>query len=456
MSDLNLLITYYLSDEESKNFLNLKDKNALRKYKIKEYVKWSEIKKNLPVSIVENLIYDSAMPIKKLPDTILNLKFTDLYDYDLENLPPKLQILDTGSIFNSPIKIESLPKSLTSLTLNEEFKQKIDELPSQLKFLRIFDLDPKIININSENLETLVIANITSCHCCRYMPACIPKNIKTLVVTGSIVKTLYFKEGLQNLALPDKNFKTFEDLPKSLQALKILSYNGSLEGLHSIHTLTLDKYNKDLKNLPSTLTHLNLGDDFDHLFELPDSLQTLIIGNKFNRNIDNLSPNLTYLSLGNLFSQSLDKLPQSLRHLSIGDKFCKPLTMLPKLKSLTLGSNFENWINKFPITLESLSFLNNRTYEYMNMQEETAPLTYYNSEIAELKEFAHLPNLKILKIDIGTKMYNIIFGDSENDHYKTFNFMSTIIETFTKNESDKTNLKSAIQIGMQFAKLLDK
>jgi hypothetical protein len=457
MSDLNLLVAEYLEDNDALTYLTIEDKNVLKKYKLKQYIKWSEVKKNPPISIVENLIYDSALPIKKLPDTIINIRFSDTFDCDLENLSPKLQVLETGKIFNSVINNDNLPKTLISLTLNEEYTKEIKELPPKLKYLKLHDWNPQIINVTSENLETLCVKNVTSCHCCRFMPTSIPRQIKYLRVTGSIEKTLYFNEGLISLTLSHKCFDNFAILPKTLKSLRLINFNKSLEGLHSVNRLVLDDYNKELKYLPSTLTYLHLGNKYDQELELPEGLQTLIIGNSFTKSVNQLPKTLTSLSLGNLYNKSLDQLPESLIELSIGDSFNHSLTMLPKLKKLTLGSAFQKWINRFPKTLESLEFASHKNKTFINqVYEEVSTEIYSGSEISKLHEFSHLSNLTLLKIDVGTKIHSIIFGDPEGIAYKSLDLMGKILESASNslNPEDQNKFKSIVELGMQFGKFM--
>jgi len=457
MSDLKLLVAEYLEDNDTLTYLTLEDINVLKKYKLKQYIKWSEVKKNPPVSIVENLIYDSALPIKKLPDTIINIRFSDTFDCDLENLPSKLQTLEVGKIFNTIINNDNLPKSLTALTLGEEYSKPIKELPSQLKYLKLHDWNPMVININSENLETLCVKNVTSCHCCMGMPVFIPSQIKYLRITGFIQKTLYFNEGLVSLTLSYRCFDNFKILPKTLKYLRLMDFDGLLEDLHSVDTLMLDDYSKELKNLPSTLTCLHLGHKFNNNLQLPESLQTLIIGNLFNQDIQ-LPKTLTSLTLGNMYNKSLNQLPESLIELSVGDSFNQCFTMLPKLKKLTLGFAYNSSIKKFPSTLESLSFLYHKFNTYSNLVSETSTIMYSGTQIAKLHEFSHLPNLSVLKFDIGTKIYYSIFCDPETStsSLDIINNIGNILESTSDKLDDdgKNKVKSVFEFGMQFAKFM--
>jgi len=92
--------------------------------------------------------------------------------------------------------------------------------------------------------------------------------------------------------------------------------------------------------LPPPLTHLKLGDHFDHPVDnLPLSITHLTFGERspFNHPINNLPQTLTHLHFGMRFNQSITHLPHSLVSLRLGCGFNQPIdfpTLPPSLAHL--------------------------------------------------------------------------------------------------------------------------
>jgi FNIP Repeat len=115
-------------------------------------------------------------------------------------------------------------------------------------------------------------------------------------------------------------------------------------------------------------SQLSLGHYSNHsLDHLPILLNILLFYNyekKFNHPQDNVPPldhlptSLTVLQLGNDFNHPLDHLPASLTELSLGPYFNLPLDYLPaSLTTLRLGKSFNHPLNHLPISLKTLKFL---------------------------------------------------------------------------------------------------
>jgi hypothetical protein len=215
MSDIHLLICDYLTDEEALIYLKSRNPEGLKKYKLKAYLKWSEIKKHKPQSIVQNLIYNSAMPMKEIPNTVINLVLGDIFDHDIDNLP-NLLTLTTGKIFNSKLK---LPSTLKKLSLGEEFEGSILEIPDTLIQMYIENYNPKEMEIVFP--RDVIIKNIRTCECCYGMPMYVSPGVKKLVVLDNIQKTLFLTEGIEELEVPFSDFESFQKLPNSLRILKL-------------------------------------------------------------------------------------------------------------------------------------------------------------------------------------------------------------------------------------------
>jgi hypothetical protein len=113
---------------------------------------------------------------------------------------------------------------------------------------------------------------------------------------------------------------------KYLQGEQVEDQEFSLHGLTRIGGV---ESARQLLQLPSSLQHLKLSEDFDatlHGVTLPAGLQTLTFGKRFNQSLDGatLPAGLQTLTLGANFNQSLDgvSLPSGLRELS-----CRELSL---------------------------------------------------------------------------------------------------------------------------------
>ena len=85
-----------------------------------------------------------------------------------------------------------------------------------------------------------------------------------------------------------------------------------------------------MDELPSSVTHLILPDDFDQpVANMPSSVTHLTFGYLFNRPVENLPAHITHLTFGYMFNQPVNNLPSSLTHLRFGHAFNKPVENLP-------------------------------------------------------------------------------------------------------------------------------
>jgi len=125
-------------------------------------------------------------------------------------------------------------------------------------------------------------------------------------------------------------------------------------------------------DLPTNLTHLTFGKNFNQKLVLPHNLTHLTFGDNLNQKVD-LQLNLIHLTFGYNFNQKVD-LPYNLTHLTFGENFnqkvdlllnlkylclnCKKTTMvdyLPdSLDELGLNKNFNGLLNDLPISLKTL------------------------------------------------------------------------------------------------------
>ncbi len=87
-------------------------------------------------------------------------------------------------------------------------------------------------------------------------------------------------------------------LKNLLKNIKIIKFK--------IGILNFKRCNKSVNNLPNSITHL-------------------VLGNNFNHTIDNLPNSLTHLTLGSLFRQQISNLPKSLVYLETHPQYGKPI-----------------------------------------------------------------------------------------------------------------------------------
>jgi hypothetical protein len=186
--------------------------------------------------------------------------------------------------------------------------------------------------------------------------------------------TKYFNEELDFSKLLCNNIKQIkcnafgsrynqfcDNLPTNLTTLKLgHDFNKPLDCLpHSLTELFFDyEFNQYIDKLPSNLLKLRLGYRFNKPVNfLPPNLTEIDFGKEFNQYVVHLPQNLTKLSFGYDFNQCVDYLPQKLVRLRFGKKFNQQVDRLPKnLKQLTFGKEFNQPVLYLPSTLKVIIF----------------------------------------------------------------------------------------------------
>jgi len=122
------------------------------------------------------------------------------------------------------------------------------------------------------------------------------------------------------------------DLPTNLTHLTFGSYfNQKVDLPTNLTHLTFGFYFNQKIDLPPKLTHLTFGYWFNQKVDLPWNLKYLYLQMKETKIVDYLPDSLEELELGYYFDSSLDNLPISLQTLIISDKYDKnKLKNLPK------------------------------------------------------------------------------------------------------------------------------
>jgi hypothetical protein len=280
-----------------------------------------------------------------------------------------------------------------------------------------------------------------------------PKKLKSLTFNKDFsrkIKKGILPEGLLKLKFDNWKEKTSEfkiihgALPSNLTSLELCKFNQIIDENFLPSTLTHlnlgSDFNYPIYNLPPSLTNLdcgsifnqelknntfpkglkilNLGRNFNrHLFQgvFPEELEELDMGYYFWRNIDQgiLPPNLKLLKLGGQFNFVLihNVLPATLTNLEFGYAFNRELDIgvLPvSLKVLKFGGHYNKVINPFvlPIGLTSLTFENTYDYEIIkNVLPPTLEYLIFNNDTRHAYDQPYIqigalpPLLKYLKFD---------------------------------------------------------
>ncbi|KYQ90189.1 hypothetical protein DLAC_08787 [Tieghemostelium lacteum] len=215
---------------------------------------------------------------------------------------------------------------------------------------------------------------------------------------ANINNLVHMDIGEFNLEIPQGS------LPKTLECLIIKGYTHAIlpDTLpHGLLKLVLGVYNNSLDYLPWTIESIVLGTKFNfHINHLPVRLRSLKMGNIFNKNLllHCLPPTLKKLHLSRAFNQQLenghlnqcdmellvfgkffnyplnrDWIPTSLLYLCLSDMYNQPISYLPdKLIHLRFGNCFNvSFSFKLPSTLKILEF--GSSFNQDNITEDIIP-----------------------------------------------------------------------------------
>lgn len=202
---------------------------------------------------------------------------------------------------------------------------------------------------------------------------------------------------LSNINNNDVWYGSLDNLPDNITHLELPYY-----------------YNEPIKKLPKNLKVLILGDYFNQILELPESLEEFICSkfSRFNQAII-YPPNTKIIKLGMYFNKNIDNLPFSLENLVIDSKFFNhSISNLPfNLKQLTIKNlkNINNNINfdYLPISLIDLfiSYEIPTNISVNNLPSNLKKLELFNVIMQKDYEFLNLPNS--LEQLIITSMHNV-------------------------------------------------
>ena len=195
-----------------------------------------------------------------------------------------------------------------------------------------------------------------------------------------------------------RNFKkSVIDIPISITSIIFANdsiYSNSIDYLHNnVKELILgDNYNITINKLPNSLlnlvlgknyclkikefsqglTYLDIGDSYyEPLDNLPDNLNTLVIGGIFN-NFIRYPNNLKHFTIrsSSLFDRELDNLPKSLIYLSIQNYYSNTIKNMPNtILCLSLGDHYNGFIYNFSNNLKKIILSKNFSHDFINLPD---------------------------------------------------------------------------------------
>ncbi|GAM27256.1 hypothetical protein SAMD00019534_104310, partial [Acytostelium subglobosum LB1] len=286
-------------------------------------------------------------------------------------LPLTLRLLNLGQSYNLPIDIGVLPDGLTSLSLGNQFDQLIEPgaLPNSITSLRFGNNFSHMIQ--PEALPNSLIYLTLGERNTHQLNTGVPQSLTSL--------TLYGQQGMplsQTLPPTIRHLVTFNSpwqprlYTNMLESLEVNSeYGWSIKPATVPFSLTSLKLGCGFTDftdgaLPPSLETLVLGNDYDRPIGnglLPDSIKHLKMGNNFNQLIETLPPALVTLEFGECYNIPIINdhwIPTTLQSLTFGLQFDQPLTagLLPEsLTHLRLGLCFKYTSMDLPQSLTSLS-----------------------------------------------------------------------------------------------------
>lgn len=256
--------------------------------------------KTIEVLILDNFLKFDKLPpkIKKLkmpydfnqcinlPDTLLDIEFSNSFNQIISIFPSKLQNLKFGYAFNN--KLPVLPETLETLEFGSAFNQELSFLPENLKILKFGNYFNSSIDFFPTNLKKLIFGD--------YYNLMLPKlsdSITHLEFGRDFNEPVdYFPLNLEKLIFGDKFNQTLNNLPHGLTELTLgFNFNHSLINFpESIHTLLIHDHPIVLASIPSFIKKLtiigdvNAEEEIDNTqINLPMILNELILKNYYYR-----------------------------------------------------------------------------------------------------------------------------------------------------------------------------
>ncbi len=393
---------------------------------------------SLPDSI-EILVVNTCKKIinKKFPSNIKVLYFTDFiepednevdednkvdkynedneenkddYFYYMDNLVRYESLRELVIYDKANVLLKSFPPNLKILKLPDDLVCEIACLPSKLEYVSFgeaFGLENNIKDL-PDSIKVLIFSNNSNIN---YDIEKLPKSLEMLKMGTRFNSKINFEncENLKELLFPGLSFynNPLDNLPESLEKI-----------------LLGEKYSHPIDNLPPGLKYLEFNmwnEEFDFQMEnLPSGLTHLFLGCGFNQNLDYLPAGLEVLVIQkhNRFNKELNNLPVGLKILYIGSecRFNNELDNLPGgLEYLYLNNEFDRSLKNLPQGLKFLrigkKFKNPDNLK--NIPDTIERLDLVNSKIYGLEKLPS--NLKFLSLS-----RELLIPVNQIYHLKTF------------------------------------
>lgn len=233
------------------------------------------------------------------------------------------------------------------------FIQPIQNLLSNYNFIRISAIEPTFTNCFGSSKISFG-NNSKLMHCLEHVSDASDSAFAEAFVN-------YITIVLENI-IPDE-FIAY--LPHTISVLYLDNYKSTLELIETnSHIITLiigNYFNKIINNLPPNLKYLKIGDKFNQEIKTYSSnLKVLVLGNSYDKNLDNLPMGLIKLVLGDNFNCEINNLPSTLEYLILGAGFNKNVDFLPNsLKDIVFGFMFDKPIDNLPNSICNIVIGNN-------------------------------------------------------------------------------------------------
>lgn len=135
-----------------------------------------------------------------------------------------------------------------------------------------------------------------------------------------------------------------------------LTIDGEYENIQEI--ILGEKFNKEVNNLSPRIKKISFGYDFNNpVNNLPNGIEYIKFGNNFNNNVDYLPCSLIYIIFGNTFNHDINNLPSSLKYIELGRDFSKKINNIPfGLEKIKFEKNYyennKEYLNKILLSDE--------------------------------------------------------------------------------------------------------
>ncbi|AGD92011.1 putative F-box and FNIP repeat-containing protein [Megavirus lba] len=333
--DVIMCILEYLNDFDKMNFLSINIKlynfiNNIWFYGVYDY----KLIKELPyLERFKYVEYESNSKI--IPNYVTHLTFGYYFNKNIKDcIPNSVTHLTFGKNFNKNIR-ECIPNSVTHLTFGWDFNQNIKGcIPNSVTHLKFgYYFNQNIKDCIPDSVHYLEFGWCFN----KKIKDCIPNSVTHLIFghcfnqnIKDCIRARIHAEQIALRCIPNSVTPCGIDLELKNQGFLQSKVTLSREGQVREKVLPCSQRDRLEETrcvyfLPSRLTHLTFGDNFNQDIRgcISDSVTHLIFGHSFNQNIKGCIPNnITHLTFGWEFYQNIkDRIPDSVTHLTLNKDF---------------------------------------------------------------------------------------------------------------------------------------